>query len=121
MTHVSLNMVLQGVHYVLCFFSLPPIPRQRSAAIGCTKKYQSIGVYTRIALRALKVSYSDVGEGAVAVNCEKTQFFLNTLYNKGVFRASRKYDLTPNLLLGVTHKSNLELFGMHIFMFYYHG
>ena len=37
-------------------------------------------VYTRIALRALKVSYSDVGEGAFAVNCEKAQFFLNTLY-----------------------------------------
>ena len=31
-------------------------------------------------MRALKVSYSDVGEGGVAVNCEKTQFFLNTLY-----------------------------------------
>ena len=27
-----------------------------------------------------KVSYSDVGEGGVAVYCEKTQFFLNTLY-----------------------------------------
>ena len=23
---------------------------------------------------------SDIGEGGVAVNCEKTQFFLNTLY-----------------------------------------
>ena len=33
-------------------------------------------------LRALKVSYSDVGEGRVAVDCEKTQFFLNTLYVK---------------------------------------
>ena len=31
-------------------------------------------------MRALKVSYSDVGEGGVAVNCEKTQFFLNTMY-----------------------------------------
>ena len=29
---------------------------------------------------ALKVSDSDVGEGGVAVNCEKTQYFLNTLY-----------------------------------------
>ena len=28
----------------------------------------------------MKVSYSDVGEGGVAVICEKTQFFLNTLY-----------------------------------------
>ena len=39
-------------------------------------------MYTRIALRALKVSYSDVGEGVVAVNYKKTQFFLNTLYTK---------------------------------------
>ena len=30
-------------------------------------------------LGALKVFYSDVGEGGVAVNCEKTLFFLNTL------------------------------------------
>ena len=37
-------------------------------------------MYTRIALRASKVSYSHVGEGGVAVYCEKTQFFLNTLY-----------------------------------------
>ena len=37
-------------------------------------------MYTRIALKALKVSYSDIGEGRNAVNCEKTQFFLNTLY-----------------------------------------
>ena len=28
----------------------------------------------------MKVSYSDVGEGGVSVNCEKIQFFLNTLY-----------------------------------------
>ena len=34
-------------------------------------------MYTRIALRALKDSYSsDVDEGGVAVNCEKTQFYL---------------------------------------------
>ena len=31
---------------------------------------------------AFKVSKSDVGEGGVAVNREKTQFFLNTLYMK---------------------------------------
>ena len=29
-------------------------------------------LYTRIALKAWKVSYSGVGEGGVAVNCEKT-------------------------------------------------
>ena len=60
--------------------SLPPLPRQHSAAIGCTENDQPKGVtVTRIALRALKVSYSNVGEEWVAVNCEKTQFFLNIL------------------------------------------
>ena len=62
---------------------LPPLPRQHLAAIGCTKiTSQWMWLYTRIASKALKVSYSDVGEGGVAVkvNCEKTQFFLNTLY-----------------------------------------
>ena len=58
---------------------MPPLPRKQSAAIGCIKKYQPIGMTvhsTRIALRAPKVSNSDVGEGGVAVNCErKTQFF----------------------------------------------
>ena len=39
-----------------------------------------------IALRALMVSYSDLGEGGVAVNCEKTQFFLNTLYVKDLLQ-----------------------------------
>ena len=64
-----------------CFFrgileSLPPLPRQHLASIGCTKNYQPIGVtvYTRIALSALKVSYSDVGEGWVTVNSEKHNF-----------------------------------------------
>ena len=54
---------------MLCFFSkdsgkfATSLPRQHSAAIGCTNYYQPIGgLYTRIALRALKVSYSDVGE-----------------------------------------------------------
>ena len=63
--------------------SLRPLPRQHLAAIGFTKNYQPIGVtvHTYIALRALNVSYSDLGEGGVAVNCEKKpQFFLNTLY-----------------------------------------
>ena len=33
-----------------------------------------------ITFRALKVSYSDVGKEGIAVNCEKTQLLLNTLY-----------------------------------------
>ena len=32
-------------------------------------------MYTCIALRALKVSYSDVGEGGFAVNCKKNTIF----------------------------------------------
>ena len=57
--------------------SLTPLPRQHSAAIGCTKNYQPIGVtvYNRIALRALKVSNSDVGEVGVEVNCDKNTIF----------------------------------------------
>ena len=70
---------------------LPPLPRQHSAAIGCTKNYQPIGVtvHHRIVLRALKVSYSDVGEGGVAVKCENNTIFpehpvlvLDILYNE---------------------------------------
>ena len=45
-----------------------------STAIYCIKKYQAIGVtvHSHFALRALKVFYSDVGEGGAAVNCDKT-------------------------------------------------
>ena len=50
-------------------FATSPSPAQ-----GC------YWLYTRIALRVVKVSYSDVGEGGDAVNCEITQYFLNTLY-----------------------------------------
>ena len=68
----------------MCVFfleSLQPVPREHWAAIGCTKNYQPIGVTVHShVLRALKVSYSNEGEGGVAGNCEKTQFFLNTLY-----------------------------------------
>ena len=34
-------------------------------------------MHTRIVLRALKVSYSNVDEGGVAVNCEKNTIFLD--------------------------------------------
>ena len=62
-TGSSLNIVF----FPRILKSLPPLPVQHSAAIGCTKNYQPIGVYSRIALKALKVSYSDAGEGGVAV------------------------------------------------------
>ena len=77
--------VLQGVHEILCFFprileSLPSLPRQHSAVIGCTKNYKPIGVtvYSHC-VEGFEGLYSDVGEGGV-VNCEKTQFFMNILY-----------------------------------------
>ena len=42
------NRDLQDVHYMGSFSrileSLPPLPRQHWAAIGCTKNYQPIGV-----------------------------------------------------------------------------
>ena len=73
-TGCSLNIVFSSKNSRKFATSLT---RQHSAAIGCTKNYQPIGLYTRIASR---VSYSDVGEGGLAVKCEKTQFFINTLY-----------------------------------------
>ena len=83
---------LQGVHWMFCFFqknleSLPPLPRQRrSAAINCKRNTsQKDWLYTRIALRALKISYSDVCERGVAVNCKKTHFFLNSLYMRSMY------------------------------------
>ena len=72
---------MNGVFIEYCVFprileSLPPLPRQHKAAIGCTKNYQPEGVTvnSHCVERALKVSYSDVGEGGVAVNCEKHNF-----------------------------------------------
>ena len=58
--------------------SLPPLPHQHLAAIRCTKNYQPIGVTLHlhcVESFELKVSYSDVGEGGVAVNCEKNIIF----------------------------------------------
>ena len=75
-TRLSYRVFIKIVFSPRILKSLPPLPRQNSAVIGCTINYQPIGVtmYTRTALRVLKVSYSDVGKGGVAVNCEKTQF-----------------------------------------------
>ena len=76
-TECSLNIVF----FPRILGSLPPLPRQNSTAIGCTIYYQPIGVTVLShCVERLKFSYSDVGEGGVPVNCEKTQYFLNTLY-----------------------------------------
>ena len=63
--------------------SLPPLPRQSFAANGYTKNYQPIGVTVHsncVASFEGLLKRSDEGEGGDAVNREKTQFFLNTLY-----------------------------------------
>ena len=72
-TGCSLNIVF---FFKISLVSLPPLPRQyHSAAIGCAKRYQPIGVTVHShAFRALKV-----GEGLQWI-VKKTRFFLNTLY-----------------------------------------
>ena len=57
--------------------SLPPLPRQHSAAIGCTKNCRPIGVTVHShCVESFEKNYSDVGEeGGVAVNCEKNTIF----------------------------------------------
>ena len=72
----------------MCFFprileSLPPLLRQHSAAIGCTKNYQPIGmtVHSHSVESFEGLLQRCRREGGVAVNCGKTQFFLNTLYD----------------------------------------
>ena len=79
-THYICNRIIHtGSSLNIVFFfprileSLSTPPRQHSAAIGCTKNYQPIGVAVHShCVRALKVSYSDVGKGGFAENCEKT-------------------------------------------------
>ena len=70
-TGCSLNIVF----FPRILESLPPLPRLNSAAIGCTKNYQPIGVTVLShCVETVKVSYSDIGEGGVAVNGEKYNF-----------------------------------------------
>ena len=56
-----------------------------SPALGCywlyNKNYQPKGVTVHShCVESSEVSYTDVGEGGVAVNCEKTHFFLNNFF-----------------------------------------
>ena len=69
---------IQGVHEILCYFSKNSrkFAASPSHALGCYWLYKNLPANRSdctLALR-LKVSYSDVGEGGVAVNCAKTQF-----------------------------------------------
>ena len=71
---------LKTVSFPRILESLPPLPRQHSAAIGCMKNYQPIGVTVHsYCVESFVGSYKDVGEGEVAVNSELKKF-LNTMY-----------------------------------------
>ena len=74
-------MFIKYCYFLRILESLRPFPRQHSAAIGCTKNYQPIGVTVLShcvdsfegLLQRCPAMY--VGGEGVAVNCEKTQFF----------------------------------------------
>ena len=72
----------------MCFFprvleSLPPLPRQHSAAIGCTKSYQPIGVTVHShCVESFEGLLQRCRLGRGCSELWKTQFFLNTLYMK---------------------------------------
>ena len=73
-----------GCLNIVCFpriiESFPPLPRQHSAVIGCTKNYQLIGVIVHSqCVESFEGLFSYVTEGGVAVNCEKIQILVNTL------------------------------------------
>ena len=71
-TGCSLNIVF----FPRILENLPPLPRQYSAAIGCTKNYQPIGVTVHShCVENFEGLHSDVGEGGVAVNCKKNTIF----------------------------------------------
>ena len=69
-TGCSLNII---VFFSRSLESLPPHPHQHSAAIGCTKYYQPIGVTVHShCIESFEGVYS---EGGIAVNCEKNTIF----------------------------------------------
>ena len=65
---------------------LQPLPRKHWAAIGCTEIGQigqpiGVTVHSHCVESFKKLLQQYVGEGWAAVDNEKTQFFLNTLYH----------------------------------------
>ena len=56
--------------------SLPTLPRQHSTSIGCKKNYQPIGltVHSHCVQSFENLLQRYVGEGGIAVNCEKHNF-----------------------------------------------
>ena len=83
--------------------SLPPLPRQPSAAIGCTKNYQPIGVTAHC-----DESFEGLLQRCRRGRCcsemwKKTQFFLNTLYMP--FVAQRLNDTISESIKAWMHRS----------------
>ena len=79
-TKETSNKTTTGCSLNIVFFANSPSP-----ALGSYWSYQKWSANRSdctlvLRWKALKVFYSDVREEGVAVNCEKTQFFLNTLY-----------------------------------------
>ena len=64
-------------------------------------------------MRALKVSYSDVGEEGDAVNCKKTQFFMNTLYILPTIEKKSLAILKINLIAKPTIANQLYIFTLY--------
>ena len=94
-------MLVQGVQencVVFHEFPLPvlPPPRKDLAAIGCTEIGRPIGV--TVHLHCVESFENPLqrygGEGRVAMDNEKTQFFLNTLYLQ-YFPTARNSILEP--------------------------
>ena len=102
---------VQGVHWILCFFprifeSVQPLPRQHSPAICCTKNDQPIGenVHSHCA-----ESFEGLLQRCKRGNCEKTQFFLNTLYfNICVFMSVMPVSLLWVAIVGAFNKLHLD-------------
>merc|ERR1711860_140087 len=77
----TMIMELQGVHLILCFFprileSLPPLPRRHSAAIGCTKNYQPIGVTLHShCVGSFEALLQRCRRGGDTIDCKKNTIF----------------------------------------------
>ena len=75
---------MKGMDYTgwsgMFFIMLPPLFRKHWAAIGCTEICQPIGVNARShCVESFENFQRYIIEGWVAVDNEKTQFFVNTL------------------------------------------
>ena len=90
--HAAVNicpvpLVIYNVFIKYCFFSprilerLPPLPRQHSAAIGCTQNYQPIGVTVHShCVESFEGLLQPCRRGRGCSELGKNTIFLNTLY-----------------------------------------